>query len=559
MHGKLRLFLGVVVALSLLAACAPPTPQVIEKVVEKPVVETVVVEKPVVETVVVEKPRVGGTLVVDMYASFTSLDPASMNDFPGAMYVGNVCEGLTSIDPTDPNNADAVLPALAESWEKSDDNKVWTFHLREDVKFHDGTPLDAEAVKFSLERVIDEDHPYHTAKMAVASAFYGKVESVEVVDSHTVNVTLADPPYLNFLYLAHTLKIVSPTAAEKMGPEGFEAEGAVCTGPFKVHKYEPAEGILDLRRFEDYWQPDIPKVDRVVFKLVQEAAVRIAELETGAADVITNVPVDDVARLEANPDIRVIKVPSSMLQGVFYYLDKEPWNDVRLRQAISYGIDRELMSQTVYAGLWPAAKNSLLPYTSGWDPDSVAYSYDPEKAKQLLAEAGYPDGMEVKLSMPATSGMNPAGVRWGEFIQEQLKKINIEVELDVREGAPYWDALISGEGHDKGVYDLWYWGRMSTTGDAILDWLANWECDAGGNFARYCSSDYGELLAQAQAASSPEEQADLIAQIGKLFDDEAAYAPLVTGSMIYAVRADLADVYPTPRRDMLRLEAAYLQ
>ena len=566
MGKKLFAIVSMFAVLALLVSCAPATPQVVEKIVKETVVveKEVAVEKQVVQTVVVEKEktviveksaaRTGDTLVIDLYAAWTNLDPAIIADFPGLMLIGNMCEGLTSIDPTNPTGP--VGPGLAESWEKSADGKVWTFKLRQGVKFHDGTPFDAEAVKFSFERVMDENHPFYNTKMASwRTTVFALVKTVEVVDANTVKMTLNDPPHPNFDFMLAVMKIVSPTQVQKVGKEGFET-AAVCTGPFALYKYDQTNKIIDLRRFKDYWQEGIPKVERLVWRLVAEGAVRIAELETGQADIITNVPVDEVARLEANPDVKVLNIPSSMFQGIFFYHQKDPWKDVRVRQAIAYAIDRDLMAKTVYAGKWDPAKGPLLPYTAGWDANYKSYPYDPEKAKQLLAEAGVATPFKTKLSMPATSGMNPAGQRWAEFIQEQLKKAGIEAEIEVMESAPFWNLMLD---LTQQPFEMFYMGRMGTFNDPILDWQTQFMCKAADNLYGYCNEKYDAAIETARQATSPEARAKAIAEAGKILDDDVAYLALVNGTQIYAVRADLMDAYPTAVRDMMRLERAYLR
>lgn len=489
------------------------------------------------------------TLVVDLVSAWTTLDPAAHNDFPGAMTVPNICEGLLEIHPSDPFGP--VTPNLASSYERSSDGTTFTFTLREGLTFHDGTPVNAEAVKFSFERSMSEAHPYyHPAMVQWKDNVYDIFESVEVIEDLVVQVTLSDPPSADAERAFTVAAIVSPSAVQELGADDFQT-APVCAGAYQLHEYDRSNNTIELRRFDAYWNSEFPKIGRVVYRVVPESTVRIAGLETGAADFIGDLPVDDVARLEANPNLQVIAQPGSTFLGLFVYQTVEPWNDKRVRQAIAYGIDRELMSQVVFGGAFPAANSNLMPFNVGWSQDLSFYPYDPERARELLAEAGYPDGFETFLQMPVTSGLNPAGVRWAEFIQQQLDLIGIDMEIEVLEGAAYWADNLDLTTNHAGLFLM---GRSDFWGDPVKSWYGGYACVG---WYEYCNPDVDQLLAEIVASTDASERTSLIQELGAVLDDDLPYIANVYPTRIHAASSDLADLYPSGLKIGLPLKHVY--
>ncbi|MCL4425518.1 MAG: ABC transporter substrate-binding protein [Firmicutes bacterium] len=313
-------------------------------------------------------------------ADSVKLDPALPTDGESAKVMNNIYDNLVRYKP----GSTDVEPALAESWKVSDDGKVWTFNLRKNVKFHDGTPFNAEAVKFNIERQLP---PKVTKEMAYADFTYGMIEKVEAVDANTVKITLKSPyaPFLANLAMGLAAPMISPTAAKKYG-ENF-SQNPVGTGPFIFVKWDKEQQIV-LKANKAYWG-GAPKVDRVIFKVVKENAVRANELLTGSADIIDGVDPNDVPRLQQDSNVRLLTAPGMNINYLGIRTDKKPFDDPRIRQAISMAINREAIVKSLYQDKAILANGPLPPNLFGYYKDLKPYSYDPEKAKALLKEAGY--------------------------------------------------------------------------------------------------------------------------------------------------------------------------
>lgn len=330
----------------------------------------------------VDKEGVKGekVLIYARGADSVKLDPALVTDGESAKVMNNIYDNLVRYKP----GSTDVEPALAESWKVSEDGKVWTFYLRKNVKFHDGTPFNAEAVKFNIERQLP---PKATKDMAYADFTYGMIEKVEVVDDYTVKITLKYPyaPFLANLAMGLSAPMISPTAAKKYG-ENY-SQNPVGTGPFMFVKWDKEQQIV-LKANKSYWG-GAPKVDRVIFKVVKENAVRANELLAGSVDMIDGVDPNDVPRLQKDSNVTILTAPGMNINYLGLRTDKKPFDDPRIRQAISMAINREAIVKSLYQDKAILANGPLPPNLFGYVKDLKPYPYDPEKAKALLKEAGY--------------------------------------------------------------------------------------------------------------------------------------------------------------------------
>ena len=389
---------------STLVSCAPATPEVIkeevevtrggEKEVTKEVEKEVTkeVEKEVVVTatpVPAMAPVRGGTLTIGEYWEADTLDPHISYSRHGWLLFYQLYDTLLVAD-TDMN----FHPGLAESWEVSDDGKTFTFHLRKGVKFHDGTPFNAEAVKYNFERIVNPD----TGSLMLADMI-GPYESSEVVDDYTVKINFSKPSGIFLIFAATKSWMVSPTAAEKLGVEEFGLH-PVGTGPFRFVEWVPQSHIT-LERNPDYnWAPqDIydyqgpAYLDQVIFRYLIEAGTRMAALETGEVDIAIRIPEHDVQRIREDEQFEVIKEMIPGLPTTFILnTNKPPLDDVRVRRALNLWLDRELVNDTVYAGENAPSQGPLAPNTFAyWPGVEEVNAFDRERAKRLLAEAGWED------------------------------------------------------------------------------------------------------------------------------------------------------------------------
>ena len=379
--------------------------------------------------------RAAGTLIWGMPAETDILDPHATGGWSTYQVTYQIFEGLVKEDLTKPDAASPPLvPGLATSWDISPDGLTYTFKLREGVTFHDGSKFDAAAVKFNFERFWDESSPnfYKKAKAFVV-AYTKWIKSVEVVNPMTVRVTLTAP---NYQWLRQGLQsygqplMVSPAAVAKFGNDGL-ALHPIGTGPFRfVQRDQGVKTVIE--RNPDYWGTKA-KLDRVIFRPLQDPATRINALENGEIQIMTTPPWDDIQRLV---DAGFVLTKNSNVPYInFLHLNFKfkPMQDVRVRRAINMAIDREGIAKEVYHGTGRPEYGMLSPGTEVYDPSFISYKYDPEGAKKLLAEAGYPDGFKMVFEL-AQYGTGELVESW---IQRDLKKVGIDVELRKYEWITY--------------------------------------------------------------------------------------------------------------------------
>ncbi len=324
-----------------------------------------------------------------------------------------------------PQEDASVKPALAEKWEKLNDT-TWKITLRKDATFHNGEPVNAYAVKFSFERAMDPKFKCpHRGKL---SAF----KEVKVIDDYTFTISTYKPYAPGLYILGYYLPIVPPKYVKKVGDKEYNVKPVGC-GPYKLVKWVRGEEII-LERYENYYGPK-PAYKRIIFKGVPEEAARIAALLTGEADVISGVPIHQRKKI-----LESGKAYLTPQMGVMHYLGlntyKPPFNDVRVRRAMNYAINRELINKALFDGKAILCAGPISPRTFGADPTLKPYPYDPKKAKKLLAEAGYPNGFEARLAYPTYMSQIQ---EQAEAIAADLAKVGVKVKLEPFERAVMWE------------------------------------------------------------------------------------------------------------------------
>ncbi len=360
------------------------------------------------------------TLVVVQEAEPVGLD-IMQSSIQTTMSVGyNIHETLLK-----PTEQAGVLPGLAEKWEKVDD-LTWKFTLVKGATFHNGEPIDSAAVKFSFERLMSD---------ALKSPHRGKLTSfkeVKVIDERTFTISLAQPYAPGLYMLAQYLFIVPPGYVQKVGDAEYNLN-PVGSGPYKLDKWVKGQEIL-MSAYDKYYGPK-PAYKKLIFKGVPEEASRIAALLTGEAHVISGVPVHQRKRvLDSGKAYLTDQMGSMNYLGLNTY--EKPLNDVKVRQAINHAINRPLINKALFNDKAILCAGPISPRTLGADPGLKPYEYNPEKAKKLLAEAGYPNGFEVRL---AFSPYMPQVQEQAEAIAADLAKVGVQVKLESFERAVMWD------------------------------------------------------------------------------------------------------------------------
>jgi len=454
----------------------------------------------------------GGTLVAALGNNPNTFDPMLSNDVASNAIGGNVFEGLYKYDENY-----QPQPWLAESVDISPDSTEWTFHLREGVKFHDGTEMDAEAVKFSMERV--KNNP-----ASVRAADAKTITDISVVDPQTVKVTLSEPfaPFPSRL-TGGLGAVVSPTAVKAMGDEQFGLK-PVGTGPFKFDQWQ-SDNFVRVSKFNDYWKDGadgkpLPYLDQVEFRIITEPTARLTALQAGDVDVFgPNTAARDI-------DIPIIKADSNLLfqqgpglgyAGLWLTINKPPFDNKALRQAVQYAIDRDEINQAIYEGSRTLAHGPI-PVPLAWavDPNYKPYpeKADLEKARQKLAEGGRPNGFEFEYWI--ASG-NEQGQRLAELMQAQLAKVGIKMNV---QAADFNGVVIPKlQKHESNSYALGLTGGVDPdqhVGNAFMT-------GGGFNFYPYSNPQVDELIKKGRATTDKETRAQVYKDAVKLIMEDSPY------------------------------------
>lgn len=441
------------------------------------------------------------------------LDPAYVDDGESSKVICNVYEGLLRYK----TGSTELEPCLADSWTISDDGKVYTFKLHKGIKFHDGTPFNADAVKYTVDRQLP---PNATDDMPYASFTFGPVKKVDVIDDLTVQFTLNDAytPFLANLAMSLAAPIVSPTAAK--AANGNLNEAPVGTGPFKFEKWDKAQSIT-LVRNEDYWGTKA-KISKLIIKFTKENAVRASELSTGAVDAIDGVDPNDVKMLEDNK-MSIFKDKGMNINYMAFNCSRAPFNDPKLREAISYAINREELVKFLYQGYADVANSPLPNFMPGFDKDVKPYEYNPEKAKALLKELGKENLTIKMITYPNPRPYNPVnGQKLAESIQGYLAKVGIKATIDTYDWTDYKKRVGNGEG------DLMFYGWIGDNGDPdnFLSLFETKEIQTTLNSAKYSNKDVDSLLAAARALPNGDARNKAYMDIQKILSKDAPWLPI---------------------------------
>lgn len=453
------------------------------------------------------------------------LDPSMITDGESGKVTINIFDTLVEYEP---DNTE-VRPALATDWSVSEDGTVWTFNLREGVKFHDGTDFNAEAVVVNFERWLNKDHPLNNGECKYWSYMFNGyapdsiVTKVEATGDYQVQFTLKAPfaPFIQNLAM-FPFGIASPAALEQYGADFFK--NPVGTGPFKFEEWIQDDKVT-LVKNEDYWG-EKAKVDKLVFRSIPDNSARFLELQAGTIDMMDGLNPDDVAAAKANDQFQVILRPSMNVGYLAMHTEKKPFDNVLVRQAINHAVNKQAIIDAFFAGLAKPAKNPMPPSLWGYNDDIVPYEYDPAKAKELLAQAGYPDGFKTTLwAMPVPRPYMPQGQKIAEAIQADLAAVGIEAEIVSYEWGIYLEKAENGE------HDMILLGWIGDNGDpdnflyALLD-KDNAVKGSSNNYAFYKSDAVHNLLIKAQREMDQDKRAELYKEAQVIIHEDAPWVPL---------------------------------
>ena len=449
----------------------------------------------------------GKTLIVAIPQATVQLDPAiaGSNGYGDIIPItDNITEGLTRFKP----GAVEIEPALAESWEASEDGLEYVFTIRPDVTFHDGSPVDAAAVETALLRQFDEEHPLHQETMVYRGIVFADVESIEATGDLELTIRLSRPTILLPGNLAiFAAGIVSPTALEAEG-ENF-GQAPVGTGPFRFESWTKDVELV-LVANDDYWGGR-PALDRVVWRTIAEDTVRLSELQTGAIDVANQIDFKDAGVIDDDPNLELITGPFLNVQFLAFNQAVPPFDNLTLRQAVSHAINKQAIAEVVSSGRYILGAGPIAPTLIGYD-ESLAekYPYDPDQARALLEESGLSD-----ISFELYNRTNTFWPTLGQLVQADLDAIGITVNLQSLDDAEFFDQLATGA--VQAFVNDWTWDNGDP--DNVMSSL--YTGDRAVSRLGYDNEQVTDLILQAQEEADPDARAALYVEAQQLMLDDA--------------------------------------
>ena len=430
------------------------------------------------------------TLVIAQGADAKSLDPHASNDNPSSRIRVQIYDRLMDLDDNG-----VPQPMLAESWERPDDKTI-IFHLRKGVKFHNGDEMKASDVKFSLERAL--------ASPEVSHILTG-INGVEVLDDYTVKVTTEKPMAAILNNLAHTTIAILSEKATKEAGDKF-GQNPIGTGPYKFVSWQSGDRVT-LEAFPEYWQGEAP-VKNVVFRNIVEETNRTIGLETGELDIIYDIQGMDKNKLKDDDRFVVIEGPQVSMTYLGFNMKKAPYDNPKVREAISYAIDQKPIIDTVFLGAGEAGNSIIGPNVWGYY-DVEKYTQDIEKAKALLAEAGYPNGFKAKIWV----NDNPVRRDTAVILQDQLKQIGIDLAIETVE----WGAFLDGTARGDHEMFLLGWGTVTRDPDyGMYELISTATMGAAGNRSFYSNPTVDKLLEEGRTELDPEKRKAIYKEIQEI-------------------------------------------
>ena len=491
----------------------------------------------------------GAACAVDIRVGYTldalTLDPANHRKRETETILRNMYDGLLTRD-----SKMNVVPELAESWKQLDPN-TFEFKLRKGVKFHSGDEMTAEDIKFTFERLIKEGSI--DGKTSPRASLLGPLKDVQIIDKYTVRFNLAKPWAILPAMLPFQ-EVVSKAFVAKVGDKGLATQ-VNGTGPYKLAEWRKGDSII-MERFAGYYggSPGIPpvgpaKADRVIFKVIPENSSRVAALLAGDIEIATEIPVHMIKQIETNKNTKVVKVNGTRTFFISLNNTKPPFNNPLVRKAANHALNKKLIIDRILSGTATSLNGVLSPDTFGFDKGLPAYDYDVGKAKKLLAEAGFPNGIDVTLDVEG------AYSEMAQAIGSLLTKAGIRTKIVVGEGSVLktkWDPVKQKDG------DMWLtsWGNASLDPEDIF--APTLATAARGNSAGYSNPIVDGLLKAASTETNTEKRAEIFHRAQKQVVADAPWVFLWLPQDIYGVSKRLKGWQPGADA-RINLHRAYLE
>jgi peptide/nickel transport system substrate-binding protein len=483
------------------------------------------------------KPQYGGTLTYAKSGPPLTLDPALSKETESSVVVANIFEGLVEQRA----GRSGIDPCLAKSWTISKDGLEYVFLLRPGMLFHDGTPVNAEAVAFSFESQYNEKHPNFSAGRDYAWKLFNLktiVKTIDAVNDSTVRFKLFKPDatFLSILTL-NSMAIISPTAMKKYGKDFYK--NPVGAGPFRFQSWSN-DGVVALVSFDQYWNGRA-YLDTVIFKPVTDAHTRWQTLKSGEANMMGVPDKADMADIENTPGIKIVKQPGLNISYMAMNMQKKPFNDIRVRKAIVLGIDRDKLVQTVYGNFGRPAKNPIPPVLTGYNEEIRSTPFDPNESKKLLIQAGFAAGFKTTLwTMPISREYMPEPDKTAKMIQNDLKNIGIELEIITFPWQTYLEKIYRGE-HDMAIV-----GWIADIPDPDNFFYPLLDKDIAKklpstNIAFYADEDMHQLIMKGRSVADPIERSNLYKKACEKFNQDLPWMTIAHANSIVPMKDNVID------------------
>jgi peptide/nickel transport system substrate-binding protein len=413
---------------------------------------------------------------------------------------------------------------LAESWQFQ--GKRWVFKLRKNVRFHDGSPLTAQDVIYSINRMKND-------KQSLQKENFRDLTEMQALDEHTIAFT-TEVPNAVFLDRLQNRFVLSKRAMEAQGGDGGEQK-PVGTGAYRFVSWQ-RDGNLVLTRHDNYWGGKT-SIKEIVIRRVKEDAGRVAGLLAGQGDVTNNVPVEELSRFDKHPRVRAEKVEGVRMYFLAMNVTHKPFDNKLVRQALSYAVDPAVIIKHIYEGNGYIMNGPLGSNVIGFDPKMKRHPYDPKKAKELLDKAGFSSGLDIKLYF--SPDRYPKAKEVCQVIADQLAKVSVRTELVSQEFVIFWGK----EGVNGGKLGFYYVGRPAADADTVYDQYFR---SGVSPRIQYKNPEFDKLIDEEQKTGDPKKRVALLQQAGRILMEDAPFIPLYTLAEIYGVARNIAW---TPRPD----------
>ncbi len=498
-------------------------------------------------------PQSGGTLIYGKNGSPITLDPAYIEETESSVIAGNLFEGLVGQRA----GQVAIDPGLANSWKISPDAKTYTFNLRSGATFHDGTPINSEAVLFSIEIQKKLDDAKGGSGVMYKSLNIAQIlKEIRAVNDSVVEFELYQPDatFLNIMSLQF-MSVISPTAFKKAGESW--SRNPVGAGPFKFVSWDSTTGTVRLAAFENYWKGR-PYLDSAIFMPIPNVKERWLALKEGRITMMADPDQKDMAEIETTPGIKTLKQPGINVSYIGMNMTKKPFDNLKVREAINLAINRESLVKAVFGQMGRPAKNPIPPSLLGYNNEIRPIPYDPARAKKLLAEAGFPNGFKCKFwGLPLVREYLPNPKLAAEMIIADLALIGIQTDYVVLP----WKELLQRRG--RGEHEITLSGWVGDAPDPhfffypLLDKEVALQ-KSSTNVSFYKSDEMHKLIQQGKETADPVERSNIYKKACDLFNRDMPWVDIAHAVSVVPFRDNVMD-FQLHASAMKRFEKVWLK